>query len=68
MAGGDDASGEVEDCVLWSDAAVAELEATVNINDFRKRARELGLVMKHRDSDGRWRNRFRADNIEDYRQ
>ena len=34
MAGGDNASGEVEDSVLWSDAAVAELEATVNINDF----------------------------------
>ena len=68
IGGGDDASGEVEDSVLWSNAAVAQLEATVNMNDFRKRARKLGLVIKHRNSDGRWRNRSRADIVKNYRQ
>ena len=46
---------------LLSEAAVAELEATRNINDFRKRARELGLVTEDRNSEGRWRHRSRAD-------
>ena len=54
--------------MLWSDTAVAQLEAIVNINDFRKRARKLGLVIKHRNSDGRWRNRSRADIVKNYRQ
>ena len=67
MAGCEDASGEVEDCVLRSDAAVAELEAIVNINEFRKRARELGLVIQHRNPDGGWRHRSRADILEDFR-
>ena len=40
----------------------------MNINDCRKRARKLGLVIKHRDSDGRWRNRSRADIVKNYRQ
>ena len=49
---------------LLSAAAVAELEATRNINDFRKRARELGLVTQHRNPDGGWRHRSRADILE----
>ena len=68
MAGDDDAFGEVEDSVLWSNAAVAQLEATVNMNEFCRRARKLGLVIKHRDSDGRWRNRSRAGIVKIYRQ
>ena len=52
---------------LLSEAAVAELEATRNINDFRKRARELGLVTQHRNPDGGWRHRSRADILEDCR-
>ena len=37
---------------LLSEDVVAVLEATRNVNDFRKRARELGLVTRHRNSDG----------------
>ena len=49
---------------LLSGAAVEELEATRNINDFRKRARELGLVTHHRNSDGGYRKRSREDILE----
>ena len=52
---------------LLSEAAVAELEATRNINDFRKRVRELGLVRQYQNSDGRWCNRSKADNLESCR-
>ena len=57
----------LEDCrrrQLLSEAAVAELEATRNINDFRKHARQLGFSTHHRNSDGRWCNRSRADFLE----
>ena len=53
---------------LLSGAAVEELEATHNINDFRKHAREVGLVTKHRDSNGWWHYRSRRDILEDCRQ
>ena len=49
---------------LLSEAAVAELEATRNINDFRKRAGELGFRTQHRNSDGRSRDHSRADILE----
>ena len=49
---------------LFSGVAVEELEATGDINDFRKRARELDLVTQHRISDGGCRNRSRADILE----
>ena len=52
---------------LLSEAAVEALEATRNINDFRKRARELGFCTAHRNSDGVRCNRTRADILEDCR-
>ena len=52
---------------LLSEVVVAELEATRNINDFRKRARKLGLVTQHRNSDGQWRDRARADVLDECR-
>ena len=50
-----------------SEAVVAELEATGNINDFRKRAREFGLVTSFRNVEGQWRVRARADILEECR-
>ena len=44
-----------------------KLEATRNINDFRKRVLEFGLVRQYRNTDGRWRNRSRADILESCR-
>ena len=49
---------------LLSTAAMAELKAMRNINDFRKRSRELGLVTGHQNSDGGWRHCSRAEILE----
>ena len=52
---------------LLSEAAVAKLEATRNINDLRKHARELGFRTQHRNPDGGWRHRSRTDILESCR-
>ena len=53
---------------LLSEVAVAELAATRNINDFRKRARKLGVLTQHRNSDGEWRDCARADVLDKVKQ
>ena len=50
---------------LLSEVVVAELEATRNVNDFRERARALGVPTQYKNSDGQWRNRGRADILEE---
>ena len=52
---------------LLSDVVVAELEATRNVNDFRKRARALGVSTQYKNSDGQWRDRARADILDECR-
>ena len=52
---------------LSSEVAVAELEGIGNIDDLRKRARKLGLVTQHRNSDGQWCHCTRADILDEYR-
>ena len=48
--------------------SMAQLESIGDINQFRDRARDLGVTIKYRNASGQWVNRRKADMLVDCRQ